>query len=122
MQAIRRSGTLATKPDNLLGNGIPHFERASQIINPILGTEPKTTHAVKIYPNPVSIGQAIHIEHDQVLPMTLEIISAQGAVIQTLTNITSISEISLPPFVSGKYYFRFTSDSGSQTIPVLLNL
>ncbi len=122
MQAIRRSGTLATKPDNLLGYGIPHFERASQIINPILGTEPKTTHAVKIYPNPVSTGEAIHIEHDQVMPMTLEIISSQGTVIQTLTNITSISEISLPPFVSGKYYFRFTSDSGSQTIPVLLNL
>ena len=122
MQALRRSGTLATKPDNFLGYGIPHFERASQIINPILGTEPSSPHAVKIYPNPVSIGQAIHIEHDQVLPIKLEIISSQGSVIQTLTNITSISEISLPPFVSGKYYFRFTSGSGSQTIPVLLNL
>jgi len=121
MQALRKSGTLALKPDNFLGYGTPHFDRASQIINPILGVEPVINQSIRIFPNPVAAGQAIHIEH-QSKSLSLEIISSQGAVIQSFTNITPISEISLPPFISGKYYFRFTSDSGSQTIPVLLNL
>ena len=122
MQGMRKSGTLTLNPDNLLGYGIPHFERASKIINPILGNEPQRVENIKIFPNPTSTGQAIQIEHHASGLVNLEIISPQGAVIQTLTNIPPKAEIFLPPFVSGKYYFRFTSDNGVQAIPVLLNL
>lgn len=122
IEGIRRSGTQATKPDNYLGYGIPHFDRASKIINPILAIEPSTTKGISVYPNPASFGQSIHIVHSESSLSQLEIISAQGAVIQTLTNITPQTEIFLPPFISGKYYFRFTSTTGIQTIPVNLNL
>jgi subtilisin family serine protease len=122
MQGIRKSGTLTISPDNLVGYGIPHFERASKIINPILGNEPQRVENIKIFPNPTSIGQVIHIEHQSKSALNLEIITTQGAVIQTLTDIHKKAEIFLPPFVSGKYYFRFTSNTGIQTIPVLLNL
>jgi hypothetical protein len=122
MQGIRKSGTLTLNPDNLVGYGIPHFERASKIINPILGNEPQRVENIKIFPNPTSTGQAIQILHQSTSVVNLEIISPQGAVIQTLTNIPPKAEIFLPPFVSGKYYFRFTSDNGVQAIPVLLNL
>jgi len=122
MDGIRRSGTQAAKPDNLLGYGIPHFDRASKILNPILAIEPSKNSGIKVYPNPASFGQSIHIEHTDSSLYQLEIISLQGTVIQTLTNITLQTEIFLPPFISGKYYFRFTSTTGIQTIPVNLNL
>jgi subtilisin family serine protease len=119
---IRRSGNQSTKPDNFLGYGIPNFDRASKIINPVLALEPSATDRITVYPNPVSFGQAIRIESPFNSNLQLEIISTQGAVLQTLTNLTSQSEIFLPPFISGKYYFRFTSATGTQTIPVALNL
>ncbi len=122
MRALRLSGTLAQNPNNTLGYGIPHFDRASKIINPILGNEPRITNAIRIYPNPLTIGQGLHIEHQSVSPLDLAIFSPQGSVIQSITNLPNQSEIFLPPFVSGKYYFRFTSKSGIETLPVMLNL
>lgn len=122
IDVIRRSGNQATKPDNFLGYGIPNFDRASKIINPILALEDSSKERILVYPNPVNFGQAIRIDSPFHSNLQLEIISPQGAVIQTLTNLTSQSEIFLPPFISGKYYFRFTSTTGTQTLPVLLNL
>ncbi len=122
MQGIRLSGTNATKPDNNLGFGIPNFDRASKIISPILGTEPNPLPEILIYPNPLATGQQLHIKHAYTKTLQVDIISPQGTVVQTLNNIPSTLEIFLPPFISGKYYFRFTSEAGSQTIPVLLNL
>lgn len=121
IQVIRQSGTISTKPDNLLGYGIPSFVRASKIINPILGVEPKSSLGISIFPNPLSTGQLLHIKHPYKSSVQLEIISIQGIVIQTLNDVPSSTEIFLPPFVSGKYYFRFTIDKDRQTIPVLLN-
>jgi hypothetical protein len=122
MQGIRLSGTIASKPDNYLGFGIPNFERASKIISPILSTEPKQLSEIWVFPNPLSTGQQLRIKHPYPYSIQVDIISPQGTVVQTLSNIPSSLEIFLPPFISGKYYFRFTSEAGSQTIPVLLNL
>lgn len=122
MVGIRKSGTLASNPDNLIGYGIPNFLRAKNLINPILGTEPYLRESIQVFPNPTSSGQAIQIAHKSSFPLNLEIISPQGAAIQILNDIPEKSAIFLPPFVSGKYYFRFTSNTGTQTIPILLNL
>ena len=122
MRALRMSGTLAMNPNTNLGYGIPHFDRASKIINPILAIEPQVNNSIRIFPNPITIGQSLRIEHQKKTPVILEIISPQGAVVQTLSNLPEQSEISLPPFVSGKYYFRFTSETGIETLPVMLNL
>lgn len=122
MQGIRLSGSIASKPDNYLGFGIPNFERASKIISPILSTEPIQLPEILVFPNPLATGQQLHIQHPYTHALQVDIISPQGTVVQTLTNIPTSFEIFLPPFISGKYYFRFTSEAGSQTIPVLLNL
>ncbi len=56
IQIIRKSGSQALKPDQLLGYGIPHFDRASQLLSPILGNEPDH-FGIQVYPNPVTLGQ-----------------------------------------------------------------
>jgi subtilisin family serine protease len=122
IQVIRKSGTQSTNPDNLLGYGIPHFERINQMLNPILGNEIPPKNRFEVYPNPASIGQKIHVTTKAFQSGTLEIINSQGAIIQTMSFRQSEFDFSPAPFVSGKYYFRFTSENQMYVIPVLLNL
>jgi hypothetical protein len=121
MDAIRKSGNQASKPDNLLGYGIPNFLKATTLLNPILGVEPVNELSIRIYPNPVKIGEKINIDLPEKMEMKLEIFNAQGIILKTL-NLNQIQEkIFLPPLSSGKYYFRFLGVNSSKTIPVLYN-
>jgi serine protease AprX len=122
IDVIRRSGTQFSKPDNLLGYGIPNFERASQILNPILGLEIPLKNSVKVYPNPVSIGQKIHVITDNMPDGKLEIINMQGVVVHSISFTQPAFDFFAAPFVSGKYYFRFTSGYKLAVLAVLLNL
>ncbi|MEY3645685.1 MAG: hypothetical protein RL127_393, partial [Bacteroidota bacterium] len=121
IQIILKSGSQALKPDQLLGYGIPHFDRASQLISPILGNEPDHI-GIQVYPNPVSLGQKIQVNTGQNTAGKLEIINAQGAIVQTLSFQQAEFDFYVAPFVSGKYYFRFTIGNQSKLIPMLLNL
>ena len=121
IQIIRKSGSQALKPDQLLGYGIPHFDRASQLLSPILGNEPDH-FGIQVYPNPVSLGQKIQVNTGQNTAGKLEIINAQGAIVQTLSFQQAEFDFFAAPFVSGKYYFRFTIGNQSKLIPMLLNL
>jgi hypothetical protein len=121
IQIIRKSGSQALKPDQLLGYGIPHFDRASQLLSPILGNEPDKM-GIQVYPNPVSLGQKIQVNTGQNTAGKLEIINAQGAIVQTLSFQQAEFDFFAAPFVSGKYYFRFTIGNQSKLIPMLLNL
>jgi hypothetical protein len=121
MDAIRKSGNQASKPDNLLGYGIPNFLKATTILNPILGVEPINEIAVRIYPNPVKIGEKINIDLPKEMEFKLEIFNAQGIILNTLNLKQTHEEIFLPPLSSGKYYFRFMGANSSLTIPVLYN-
>lgn len=122
IDAIKKSGNQATKPDNLLGYGIPNFLKATTLLNPILGVEPQTNLAVQLYPNPVKIGEKINIDLPKGLEMKLEVFNAQGIILNTFNLKQVHEEIFLPPLNSGKYYFRFTGENSSQTIPILYNL
>lgn len=121
MDAIRKSGNQASKPDNLLGHGIPNFLKATTFLNPILGVEPIQNLSIRVYPNPVKIGEKINIDLPEEMEMTLEIFNSQGLILNTLNLKKSHEEIFLPPLSSGKYYFRFTGSQSSQTISVLYN-
>jgi len=121
MDAIRKSGNQASKPDNLLGYGVPNFLKATTLLNPILGIEPQHIIAIQVYPNPVKIGEKINIDLPEELEMKLEIINSQGIVLNTLSLKRAHEEIFLPPLSSGKYYFRFTGANMAQTIPILYN-
>jgi hypothetical protein len=121
MDAIRKSGNQASKPDNLLGYGIPNFLKATTLLNPILGVEPVNELSIRIYPNPVKIGEKINIDLPEKMEMKLEIFNAQGIILKTLNLKQIQEEIFLPPLSSGRYYFRFLGVNSSKTIPVLYN-
>ena len=122
IQVVRKSGSQASKPDQLLGYGIPHFDRVSQILNPILGTELPVQNLVKVYPNPASIGQKIQVKTGGIDGGILDIINMQGAIVQSFSFQQTEFDFYMAPFVSGKYYFRFTIGNQVSLIPMLLNL
>ncbi|GAB4330620.1 MAG: S8 family serine peptidase [Flammeovirgaceae bacterium] len=55
LKSIQLSGNQITKPDSLLGYGIPHFSRAKEAATQIISAVEKNTplQAVKAYPNPL---------------------------------------------------------------------
>ena len=122
IQVVRKSGTQASKPDQLLGYGIPNFDRANQIVNPILGNELPVENRFHVYPNPVAAGQKIQVSTGGITQGTLDILNAQGAIVQSLSFQNTEFDFFVAPFVSGKYYFRFTHGNLVTVIPVLLNL
>ncbi|MFD3394087.1 S8 family peptidase [Aquirufa sp. OSTEICH-129V] len=122
IQGIRKSGTQSSKPDQLLGYGIPNFDRANQIVNPVLGNELPVENPFHVYPNPVAAGQKIQVSTGGINQGTLDILNAQGAIVQSLSFQNTEFDFFVAPFVSGKYYFRFTHGNLVTVIPVLLNL
>jgi serine protease AprX len=116
-QAILKSGSQFSRTDMLLGFGIPTFDKASTLMELILSN--KEAAHFRVYPNPIHPGEALHLSIPS-RSAQLEVLNNQGAVVQTFLLDQSESTIYLPPFVSGKYYFRFTVESTSQTYPVLL--
>jgi subtilisin family serine protease len=122
IQVVRKSGNQASKPDQLLGYGIPHFDRISQLLNPVLGVETQEKSTFKVFPNPASIGQRIRVFTDGSPTGTLEIINIHGAIVESINFRQAEFDFFAAPFVSGKYYFRFTIGNQIKVIPVLLNL
>lgn len=52
MLYIRKAGHQAPKPDNLLGYGVPTFERAAALVPPLLHINDQNKGAIQLYPNP----------------------------------------------------------------------
>jgi subtilisin family serine protease len=116
--AILKSGSQFSRTDMLQGFGIPTFDKASSLMELILGNELGISKFL-IYPNPIPAGSPIHIS----MPFAsaqVDILTTAGVVVQSIHLTQSESIIYLGPFVSGKYYFRFTAESTSTVHPVLL--
>lgn len=118
MTGIRKSGTLSSNPDNNLGYGIPNYERALSIIDPILSTEPKSLGGIVIYPNPISIGQKLHLQRDESTKVEVKLLNSLGQEILQFDWESDFKEIYLGPIQTGKYYFRFTSDLYQKVLPI----
>lgn len=116
--ALLKSGSQFSKPSMLLGFGIPNFNQASSLIELILENE-RGISTVTIFPNPISPGSPLHIN----MPFNsadVEMINSAGEIVHSFHLDRSESSIYLGPFVSGKYYFRFTTELTTQTYPVLI--
>jgi subtilisin family serine protease len=117
-QAILKSGSQFKASDMLRGFGIPNYDKASELMELILGNEPSSSN-ISVFPNPVSPGSPLHIN----MPFekaAVDVINSAGEIVHSFQLDESESSIYLGPFVSGKYYFRFTAESTVQTIPVLI--
>lgn len=116
--ALLKSGSQFAKTDLFLGFGIPNFDKASAAMELILGSEEENT-PLNIYPNPISPGSPLHIS----MPFNaakIDVLNSLGVVVHSFQLDKAESTIFLGPFVSGKYYFRFTTESTSITKSVLL--
>jgi serine protease AprX len=117
-QAILKSGNQFEAPDMLRGFGLPNYAKAISLIELILGNE-TSLNSIIIFPNPISPGTPIQIK----MPYNsaeVEMINSSGLTVHTFRLDKSESTIYLGPFVSGKYYFRFTSESTSTIKPILI--
>ena len=115
--ALLKSGSQFSRTDMLLGFGIPTFDKASTAMELILGNAKEPD--ICIYPNPINPGDALHIA----IPFPaaqVEMLNSAGMIVHTFHLCESESTIYLGPFVSGKYYFRFTTESTSIIKPILL--
>ncbi len=121
INAIRKSGNQADKPDIYLGYGIPNFDRAFSLLNPVLGIEERIEYQVDMYPNPLKTGEKLTIETDMRGQVSIEICNSQGAVLLTYTLKNTHEELNLPPLASGKYFVRFNLGQTQKVIPLLFN-
>ncbi|CAM3509301.1 S8 family serine peptidase [Aquirufa ecclesiirivi] len=117
MNAIRQSGHQSNNPDNSLGYGVPNFNRIDKLLNPILSTAALEKPKIRIYPNVLSLGEAIHLDRELATEIKVELISNWGAVIHEFVWTNTQQDFYPPPLVSGKYYFRFTDKITQQVIP-----
>jgi subtilisin family serine protease len=114
---ILKSGSQFSRADMLLGFGIPNFDKASKSMDLILANEEELKFS--IYPNPVSPGVALHIS-TPFHSAQVEMLNNAGLIVHTFQLNQRESTIYLGPFVSGKYYFRFTTESTSLIKPVII--
>jgi hypothetical protein len=84
----------------------------------IFGNEASASN-ISVFPNPVSPGNPLHIK----MPFekaAVDMINSAVEIMHSFQLDQSESSIYIGPFVSGKYYFRFTTQSTSIIKPVLL--
>lgn len=82
IEAIQRSGSRVYSPNEKVGYGVPHFERATNYI--VLGTDEPSLEGIRVYPNPVE-GQevALNFSADYLgQELTLTLFDLQGRVLQ----------------------------------------
>jgi subtilisin family serine protease len=121
INAIRKSSSLADKPDNLVGFGVPNFDRAFFILNPVLSTEELPDTQVRLFPNPLKTGEKLTIELDDTKSAQVEICNSQGAIVLKFPLKSQREELNLPPLAAGKYFVRLYVGNQQKVIPLLFN-
>jgi len=121
INAIRKSSSLADKPDNLVGFGVPNFDRAFFILNPVLSTEELPDTQVRLFPNPLKTGEKLTIELDATGSAQVEICNSQGSIVLKFPLKSQREELNLPPLAAGKYFVRLYVGNQQKVIPLLFN-
>jgi serine protease AprX len=124
ISALKKSGHQASKPDTLLGYGVPDGERAEAVIladYPILGTETEHLQSIVLSPNPVQDELILDF------PSTLtgsdaafSIIRPDGVQIsRERKNIRSRTSLNAEHLLSGLYLLRITLKDQVRTLKFL---
>ena len=119
--AIRECGDRADNPDNKYGYGIPDFTKALDMLNveEPMGNTP--AHIITMYPNP-SNGE-VHVVLNDLHKAELTVYDFMGHKLYTYSfnglNHTSL-ETYLNALDSGVYFINAVSESGSETLKLLI--
>ena len=107
IEAVKKSASQATSPDNLLGYGIPNF---TAVVN-YLEDHPQD-NPFEVYPNPVLADTLIIRPFDpaQITSCRVEILSSQGQLVHskdaTFSWLNRTYTANLSQFAAGMYYLR----------------
>lgn len=116
-----RSGSQYTKPDSLLGYGIPNFERAAKIAETykILNIEEEASNVIQVSPNPFNDEININILQPSLINQyDVELIDQRGAMIYQLKAYENQFKIKLK-IPDGLYFLRVKS-TGFQVVKKIL--
>ena len=115
--AIRAAGSTANNPDNYFGYSIPDFTQALEILslNEVALGE---NEIFSVFPNPSKGKVNISVKEDaDIIDMT--VYDNIGRVIFNTMNISELENV-LNNLSSGVYQVKMTTETGSQTIKVVL--
>ena len=119
--AIRACGDHADNPDNKYGYGIPDFSQALEMlqVEEPMGNTP--AHIISVYPNP-SNGE-VHVALNDLHKAELTVFDLLGRKLYTYSfnglNHTTL-ESYLNTLNSGVYFINAVSDSGSETLKLIM--
>ena len=118
---IRQCGNRANNPDNQYGYGIPDFSLAFETLQVEESAEPSIGDIISIFPNP-SQG-AVHVSLDHDVKAEVLVYDFMGRLLYTY-DFNGLNHTSLENYLNaldaGVYFVSATSDSGSQTLKVVL--
>lgn len=105
---VKKAGSIANKPNNNIGYGIPNYTRASLLANSVLtGFDDISEIKSGIYPNPTQ-GK-LNIVHPIFSNLSsIEIINSQGEIYQQVIN----NELDLDGFTNGMYLLKLIFNNG----------
>lgn len=113
-RVIQKAGHQATRPDSLLGYGVPTAQRAQEIIlqdYPPLATEPTALSAAVLYPNPAQDVVYVQFENHSTPPATeVQLLSTSGTALMRAVPVSgSVVKLSVAAFPPGLYFVKITS-------------
>ena len=119
--AIRECGNRADNPDNKYGYGIPDFTKALEMLHveEPMGNTP--AHIISVYPNP-SNGE-VHVVLNDLHKAELTVFDFMGRKLYTYSfnglNHTTL-ETYLNTLDAGAYFIKAVSESGSETLKLVI--
>ncbi|GAB4040946.1 S8 family serine peptidase [Spirosoma gilvum] len=124
--ALRKSGSQYTTPDNQLGYGIPNFERASVIAKSFipLGVDPGSIPLIA-FPNPFSNSDPLQLQWSDISPSTLvdaSLTDLKGRILWQKRSVNSgltslvLPDLSLP---AGVYVMTLVAGDKKRTLKLV---
>jgi len=117
--AVKKSASLYTTPNNNMGYGVPSYEKAVEILTPILATKNNPESDFKAYPNPVEIGSSFHLSSSIAGEYSVNIINTNGQILQNFNWQGEEKNISLGPIAPGKHFIQIKSASLLRIIQII---
>lgn len=119
-EIVRKSASQGSSPNNNLGYGIPSYEKAVELLSPVLATQEPLDHQVSIFPNPIEMGGTIHLHANQPADYEVEVLNIHGQLVNQFSWKGEDRNFSLGPIRPGKYFFRIKSAYLLKIIPIIV--